>query len=133
MTKKAKICPSCDSEYTDHPAISRIDNKTEICPQCGTREAILAHNSANPHMPLPSIEEYKGLCLSLLKRFDEEYRTRKRYLPYSEETLETLLFYLPALVTDGDLTKKEGKRITTLIQRQLSQHENPKLPAENPN
>lgn len=35
------ICPSCNKEYDDTPAISRKDNKTEICPTCGTKEALL--------------------------------------------------------------------------------------------
>ena len=35
-----KICPICGKEYTEHPAISRKDNKTEICPDCGTLEAL---------------------------------------------------------------------------------------------
>lgn len=34
-----KICPICGNEYTEHPAISRKDNITEICPSCGTKEA----------------------------------------------------------------------------------------------
>lgn len=38
------ICPKCNKEYTDRPAISREDNKTEICPCCGRREAIKAWN-----------------------------------------------------------------------------------------
>jgi len=33
-------CPICGKEYEDHPAISRKDNKTEICPDCGTLEAL---------------------------------------------------------------------------------------------
>lgn len=35
-----KKCPKCGKLYTDHPAISRTDNKTEICPRCGTIEAL---------------------------------------------------------------------------------------------
>lgn len=35
-----KICPVCGNEYTEHPAISRRDNITEICSKCGTNEAI---------------------------------------------------------------------------------------------
>ena len=35
-----KRCPICGRTYTDHPAISRADNKTEICPRCGINEAI---------------------------------------------------------------------------------------------
>jgi len=33
-------CPSCDKHYSRCPALSRRDNKTEICPACGTREAM---------------------------------------------------------------------------------------------
>ena len=34
------VCPMCGKEYSDRPAISRADNKTPICPDCGTREAL---------------------------------------------------------------------------------------------
>ena len=33
------ICPSCNKEYNEPPAISRRDNKTYICSNCGNREA----------------------------------------------------------------------------------------------
>lgn len=33
-------CPKCKKEYTEHSALSREDNETEICPECGVREAI---------------------------------------------------------------------------------------------
>lgn len=35
----SKVCPRCNEEYTGYPALSRKDNKTEICPDCGTAEA----------------------------------------------------------------------------------------------
>ena len=37
-----KICPRCHGEYRGHPAISRVDNETAICPTCGTRESLEA-------------------------------------------------------------------------------------------
>lgn len=37
---KSRICLLCGKEYTEPPAISRADNTTEICPDCGTREAL---------------------------------------------------------------------------------------------
>lgn len=40
-----KTCPRCHKEYTDYPAISRIDNETPICPNCGIEEARM-----QPHM-----------------------------------------------------------------------------------
>ena len=39
MTRTA-VCPRCGKEYTGRPALSRADNQTPICPDCGTREAL---------------------------------------------------------------------------------------------
>lgn len=38
----SKLCPKCHKYYTGYPAISRVDNETEICPQCGQLEALEA-------------------------------------------------------------------------------------------
>lgn len=35
-----QICVRCGKEYTAPPALSRVDNKTHICPLCGTAEAL---------------------------------------------------------------------------------------------
>ena len=35
-----KICPRCLKKFSEYPALSRKDNKTEICSQCGTNEAM---------------------------------------------------------------------------------------------
>ena len=37
---EVRICPRCGQNYLDYPAISRLDNKTEICPTCGQAEAL---------------------------------------------------------------------------------------------
>ena len=37
---RTSICPKCGKPYTGHPALSRVDNETYICPDCGTREAL---------------------------------------------------------------------------------------------
>ena len=34
------ICPKCGQSYKGRPALSREDNKTLICPDCGVREAL---------------------------------------------------------------------------------------------
>lgn len=34
------ICPACGKSYDTRPALSRRDGKTDICPDCGTREAL---------------------------------------------------------------------------------------------
>ncbi len=38
--KEPRTCPKCGQVYTGHPALSRYDNDTLICPDCGTREAL---------------------------------------------------------------------------------------------
>ena len=35
-----RVCPLCGQSYSEHPALLRADNKTLICPDCGTREAL---------------------------------------------------------------------------------------------
>lgn len=37
-----RICPKCGRKYDEMPAISRDDNATEICPECGMNEALKA-------------------------------------------------------------------------------------------
>lgn len=39
MTEQAQYCPRCLSKYDGHPALSRTDNQTDICPACGLLEA----------------------------------------------------------------------------------------------
>ena len=36
----ACICPVCGQPYTEPPALSRKDNATDICPDCGMMEAL---------------------------------------------------------------------------------------------
>lgn len=35
-----RICSRCGRAYHGSPALSRADNETLICPDCGTREAL---------------------------------------------------------------------------------------------
>lgn len=39
-TIQLRTCPRCGRLYGDAPALSRMDNETLICPDCGTREAL---------------------------------------------------------------------------------------------
>lgn len=39
---KNKKCPICKKPIVGYPAISRKDNKTEICSKCGQVEALEA-------------------------------------------------------------------------------------------
>jgi hydrogenase maturation factor HypF (carbamoyltransferase family) len=47
-TPQVRICPICKAKYTEHPALSRADNETLICPNCGMLEALYEKaNAAN--------------------------------------------------------------------------------------
>lgn len=35
-----RTCPICGKKYSEYPAISRVDNETEIFPDCGLDEAL---------------------------------------------------------------------------------------------
>lgn len=37
---RIRVCPRCGQSYVEPPALSRYDNETLICPDCGTREAL---------------------------------------------------------------------------------------------
>ena len=37
---RTAVCPLCGRTYHGAPALSREDNKTLICPDCGIREAL---------------------------------------------------------------------------------------------
>lgn len=40
IEEQEKICPKCGNCIQDNPALSRADNKTQICNNCGTLEAL---------------------------------------------------------------------------------------------
>ena len=37
---RIRFCPRCRTPYSTPPALSRTDNETLFCPDCGTREAL---------------------------------------------------------------------------------------------
>jgi len=45
-------CPRCKKSFTGYPALSRVDNETEICSPCGVEEAIIQFkvNFLNEHL-----------------------------------------------------------------------------------
>lgn len=40
VSNEERTCPICGRSYTGHPALSKTDNETLICPDCGTRQAL---------------------------------------------------------------------------------------------
>ena len=51
-------CPRCKHEMSKYPAISRRDNKTEICSECGIQEAMFDYVMAfSDNQNLKAIKE----------------------------------------------------------------------------
>ena len=38
--RELRVCPLCGKTYIEPPALSRTDNETLFCPDCGTRQAL---------------------------------------------------------------------------------------------
>ena len=49
--KSYRMCPRCGRPYSDYPAISRYDDKTEICPDCGVEEAMINYTGGTLEAP----------------------------------------------------------------------------------
>lgn len=60
ITRERK-CPICGGIYTGAPALSRTDNKTLICGDCGTRQALMSIgvNKAEQDKILETIHRFK--------------------------------------------------------------------------
>lgn len=52
MKSEIKLCPKCNETYECRSALSRIDNKTEICDVCAMAEAIIIANSVIENKPI---------------------------------------------------------------------------------
>lgn len=61
-----KKCPICGGCYKNHPAISRRDNCTEICPRCGVLEALEDFGMSDEKADL--------LLQQIMKAYSEEDR-----------------------------------------------------------
>ena len=55
------ICPVCGQTYTGRPALSRKDNETFICPDCGIREALtsIGVNEAEQEQILAAVHRHE--------------------------------------------------------------------------
>jgi len=61
-------CPRCNKLINGYPAISRIDNKTEVCSKCGIIEALQIFIIAD-------VKEVKG-NVKYNKRASKQYKCK---------------------------------------------------------
>lgn len=70
IPERSQVCPICNKEYDGMPALSRTDNETLICPECGTREALDAA-LASSGMTEKEKEEYKESIVQAIHKSRE--------------------------------------------------------------
>ena len=58
-----RICPICGKKYSAFPTLSRTDNETLICPDCGTRQAL---------MTIGISEEEQNAILATIHRYSDK-------------------------------------------------------------
>lgn len=63
-----QTCPLCGKEYTGASALSREDNQTLICPDCGTRQALAAIGVSNPEAVIDRIHDYEARAAAQKER-----------------------------------------------------------------
>lgn len=63
------ICPKCGRNYRAPSAISRVDNRTPICPECGIREALDS---------IGCNDEEQDHILGLIREYEEYHEYERR-------------------------------------------------------
>ena len=83
------VCPKCRKPYTGRPALSRVDNKTDICPDCGMREAIESIPGMNDRKRIDPAERTRRLVQSTGNRWAMENFNATHGKDYGEELYHT--------------------------------------------
>lgn len=109
------ICPKCGERYDSHlAAISRFDNKTEICPDCGTAEAIenMFGSVSDPHVFDTVAEEPVNEEVTIdtptqedLDKDEEENKAK------SKEEIEARIAELKLALEDGAMSDDEKSEV----------------------
>lgn len=91
------LCPKCDNEIGKYPAISRRDNKTEICSECGEIEAWEDYHKSleqkfdacercGSHNPTVTDTRWgKKLCMNCSYIEIDKERHTEGYTPFGDE------------------------------------------------
>ena len=141
-----KICPRCGKVYRGYPAVSRYDNKTYICSDCGVEEAMVNYTGGkltNPNVYSNSMKDTKksvkeevnieNPTAEEIKRDNENIDTSKR------KEIEDRIGELRQAISDNAVSKDEReameeeiKELESMLEPTGAMNENAKVLTEAP-
>ena len=138
--KSYKMCPRCGRPYSDYPAISRYDDKTEICPDCGVEEAMINYTGGTLEAPNKYKDEARKYNRDNSKRVNEEVtidtptqedldRDEENTKAMNKKDIEDRIGELRLAIEDGAISNDEIEA----VRKQISELENELLKEESKN
>ena len=129
--KSYKMCPRCGRPYSDYPAISRYDDKTEICPDCGVEEAMINYTGGTLEAPNKYKDEARKYNKGNSKRVNEEVtidtptqedldRDEENTKAMNKKEIEDRIGELRLAIEDGAISNDEIES----VRKQISELEN---------
>ena len=129
--KSYKMCPRCGRPYSDYPAISRYDGKTEICPDCGVEEAMINYTGGTLEAPNKYKDKAKRYNKYNSKRVNEEVtidtptqedldRDEESTKAMNKKEIEDRIGELRLAIEDGAISNDDIES----VRKQISELEN---------
>ena len=138
--KPYKMCPRCGRPYSDYPAISRYDDKTEICPDCGVEEAMINYTGGTLEAPNKYKDKARRYNKDNSKRISEKVtidtptqedldRDEENTKAMNKKEIEDRIGELRLAIEDGAISNDEIES----VRKQISELENKLLNEESKN
>lgn len=129
--KSYKMCPRCGRPYSGYPAISRYDDKTEICPDCGVEEAMINYTGGTLDAPNKYKDRARRYNEYNSKRVNEEVtidtptqedldRDEENTKAMNKKEIEDRIGELRLAIDDGAISNDEIES----VRKQISELEN---------
>jgi len=113
-----KFCPRCGRTYTDYPALSRYDNRTYICPDCGVEEAMINYTGGklrDPHVVKPEPSDVNEEVNIENPSVEEIERDNKNIDTAKKKELEDRIGELKQSLSDKAISEDEREAVESEI------------------
>ena len=111
-------CGRCGAVYATPPALSRVDNSTEVCPWCGIAEALYGFYQPNEQMPALTEERRRELT-KVVRNEGEAAKIAIRNL--RRDANEAVKKLVKDKLASEDEQKRSEADIQKLTDRQISE------------